>query len=293
MRAVFQHQPEVAHVYLGSKRHMMRRIFSDANEPFWRSAKQVELGVIAPGAFRTYIRRQFDRTGRVDRPRRVGGDPRASRAGTPTRPRSCATSRGRRRRPSERCDEPRVAAALDKVLRSEHAHFSLLWDRASGGAAAAAGRAGARAGPAAVGRLPPPPQPPGRLDGAAGGRDARARRAGGARPRRGPDRRAVPRRVARCATPRDIVGHGLHLARRRAHDPVRPRAGGGGGRRARRPRLRAADDARARRASLPAVVEAAGVRARRRPGPASTSSPASCSVDGRRPTASWRSAAGG
>ena len=33
MRAVFQAQPEVAHVYLGSKRHMMRRIFSEAIEP--------------------------------------------------------------------------------------------------------------------------------------------------------------------------------------------------------------------------------------------------------------------
>jgi AAA+ ATPase superfamily predicted ATPase len=38
MRAVFQEQPEVAHVYLGSKRHMMRRLFSDENEPFWRCA---------------------------------------------------------------------------------------------------------------------------------------------------------------------------------------------------------------------------------------------------------------
>ena len=46
MRAVFQRQPQVAHVYLGSKRHMMQRIFNDENEPFWRSAKQVELGVI-------------------------------------------------------------------------------------------------------------------------------------------------------------------------------------------------------------------------------------------------------
>ncbi|HEX3241826.1 MAG TPA: ATP-binding protein, partial [Solirubrobacterales bacterium] len=39
LRAVFQRQPEVAHVYLGSKRHVMERIFNDANEPFWRSAK--------------------------------------------------------------------------------------------------------------------------------------------------------------------------------------------------------------------------------------------------------------
>ena len=51
MRAVFQQQPEVAHLYLGSKRHMMQRIFSDENEPFWRSAKQMQLGVIAPEQF--------------------------------------------------------------------------------------------------------------------------------------------------------------------------------------------------------------------------------------------------
>ena len=31
MRSVFQEQPDVAHVYLGSKRHMMRRIFNDEN----------------------------------------------------------------------------------------------------------------------------------------------------------------------------------------------------------------------------------------------------------------------
>ena len=39
MRAVFQTQPDVAHVYLGSKRSMMERLFRDANEPFWRSAQ--------------------------------------------------------------------------------------------------------------------------------------------------------------------------------------------------------------------------------------------------------------
>ena len=130
MRAVFQAQPEVAHVYLGSKRHMMRRIFNDENEPFWRSAKQVELGVIAPEHFRGYIRRQFDRTGRVIAPEAVrailavtGGHPYATQElcyfawqETPL---------------EERCDPRRVDAAVAKVLRSEHAHFSLLWDRSS------------------------------------------------------------------------------------------------------------------------------------------------------------------
>src|SRR5690348_1994570 len=55
MRSVSQEQPEVAHVYLGSKRHVMRRIFNDDNEPFWRSAKPMELGVISPADFEPYI----------------------------------------------------------------------------------------------------------------------------------------------------------------------------------------------------------------------------------------------
>src|SRR4051812_22177782 len=55
LRSVFQEQPEVAHTYLGSKRHLMERIFNDANEPFWRSAKRMELGVIEPEAFGPFI----------------------------------------------------------------------------------------------------------------------------------------------------------------------------------------------------------------------------------------------
>src|SRR4051794_38452662 len=62
MRAVFQTQPEVGHVYLGSKRHVLERIFNDKNEPFWRSAKQVELGPIDPAKFAPFIRKRFEQT---------------------------------------------------------------------------------------------------------------------------------------------------------------------------------------------------------------------------------------
>jgi len=64
MRSVFQEQPEVAHVYLGSKRHMMARIFDDENEPFRRSAKQMQIGAIAPELFTSYAAGRFTQTGR-------------------------------------------------------------------------------------------------------------------------------------------------------------------------------------------------------------------------------------
>ena len=131
MRAVFQQQPEVAHIYLGSRRHMLRDIFSDANEPFWRSAKQIELDVIAPQHFRRYIERRFAESGRKVADAALDailgithGHPYATQelcyfTWQETPARGTATAQ-------------RVAQALDGVLRSEHAHFSLVWSRAAG-----------------------------------------------------------------------------------------------------------------------------------------------------------------
>ena len=130
MRAVFQEQPEVAHVYLGSKRHMMRRLFSDENEPFWRSAKPVELGVIAPEPFTAYIVERFRTSGRSIEPdavaavlRTTGGHPYATQE-------LCyflwqLTAEG------ETADLARLQAAVEGVLRSENAHFATVWDHAS------------------------------------------------------------------------------------------------------------------------------------------------------------------
>jgi hypothetical protein len=130
MRAVFQTQPDVAHVYLGSKRSMMERIFNDANEPFWRSAKQMELDVIPPAEFAPFLAARFEATGRrvaestLDRLLGLtGGHPYA------TQELAYAlweeTPRGRT------AGDDAFAGALDRVLRSENAHFSLVWERAS------------------------------------------------------------------------------------------------------------------------------------------------------------------
>ena len=101
------------------------------NEPFWRSAKQVELGPIAPRKFAPYINRRFDKTDKAITPEALerllditAGHPYATqelfyflwgltRAGT-----TAGTTQ--------------LEQALDATLRSENAHFSLLWDRLAG-----------------------------------------------------------------------------------------------------------------------------------------------------------------
>lgn len=129
MRAVFQEQPEVGHVYLGSKRDLLERIFSNRNEPFWRSAKQLEIGPISPVKFARYLRKRFDDTDRGIRDEALerllqatGGHPYATQELAyfvwelvPTGQFAHLTD---------------VEAALEQVLRSEHNHFAKLWDDA-------------------------------------------------------------------------------------------------------------------------------------------------------------------
>jgi len=130
MRAVFQQQADVAHIYLGSKRHMMERIFSDAQEPFWRSAKQLELGVIEPAAWREYIPGRFEETGRKISAEALEGVL-ATTGGHPYGTQELCYELWEAT-PARRTAGPeRMAVALDRVLRSEHAHFTLVWDRAS------------------------------------------------------------------------------------------------------------------------------------------------------------------
>jgi len=130
MRSVFQEQPDVAHIYLGSKRHMMRRIFNDENEPFWRSAKQTELDVIEPRLFAPYALARFKKTGKVLDPdgcaralELTGGHPYATQEllyflwqATP---------------PKGTADLSTLDDAVEATLRSEHSHFTLIWDGVS------------------------------------------------------------------------------------------------------------------------------------------------------------------
>jgi uncharacterized protein len=130
MRAVFQAQPEVGHVYLGSKRHVLDTIFNDRNEPFWRSAKRLELGLIPRPKFASFLRRRFEETDKGITDRAVdrlleatGGHPYA------TQQLAYATwelvPTGRFGRAED------VETALVAVLRGEHNHFARIWDDAT------------------------------------------------------------------------------------------------------------------------------------------------------------------
>jgi uncharacterized protein len=59
MRSVFQAQGEVAHVFLGSRQHLLRRVFADRYQPLYRLARPMTLGPIDEAVFARYIRERF------------------------------------------------------------------------------------------------------------------------------------------------------------------------------------------------------------------------------------------
>jgi uncharacterized protein len=129
MRAVFQTQPEVSHVYLGSRRHLLARMFSDRNEPFWRSAKQVELGPISAANFAGFVRSRFEETGkRIDEAalerllEATGGHPYATQ--------ELAYFVWELVPPAGEARTEDVEEAISRVLQAEHNNFSRLWEEA-------------------------------------------------------------------------------------------------------------------------------------------------------------------
>ena len=129
MRSILQRQPEAAHVYLGSKRTMMEKMFNDANELFWRSAKKVELGMIAPEHFAPFIKERFEATDRGVDADVVAG--------------ILSITHGHPYGTQELCyflweevpegwaaHRAQLETAVTRVLRSEHTHFSRIWTKA-------------------------------------------------------------------------------------------------------------------------------------------------------------------
>jgi hypothetical protein len=130
MRSIFQEQPEVSHVYLGSARHMIERIFNDENEPFWRSAKQRELGPIPRSPFEHYAVEAFALTGKVLDPR-ISAAVLDITAGHPYATQELLYFLWEETPANGSAEGEMLELALTATLRSEHTHFSLLWSRAA------------------------------------------------------------------------------------------------------------------------------------------------------------------
>ena len=130
MRAVFQQQPHVSHVYVGSRRDMMHRLFNDENEPFYRSAKVMEVGAIDAATFKRFLAKRFD-----DTDRGVGSDVLDRLLdvthGHPYATQELAYALWEEVPEGFSASSSDLDDALEAVLRAENAHFTLVWENAT------------------------------------------------------------------------------------------------------------------------------------------------------------------
>ena len=111
-------------------RDMMRRLFNDENEPFYRSAKTMEVGPIPEHLFKEFIKGHFDRTGRsisdeaLDRLLAIT-------KGHPYATQELAYALWEEVPAGSSGSVSDLDDALKAVLRGENAHFTLVWENAS------------------------------------------------------------------------------------------------------------------------------------------------------------------
>jgi len=94
------------------------------------STKQMELGVIAPSLFSGYIEDRFARTGRRIDPAVVGRVLDAT-LGHPSATQELCYFLWAETPDGAAVGDDEHEVGLEKLLRAEHAHFSLLWERSA------------------------------------------------------------------------------------------------------------------------------------------------------------------
>ena len=128
MRSVFQTQGEVAHVFLGSRQHLLRRVFTDRGQPLYRLARPMTLGPIAESVFVPFLRERFA-AGRSQITAEAARQLVAITAGHPNDTQELghfAWALAVAERRAATADV--VERALDTVLDAEDARFTDLWE---------------------------------------------------------------------------------------------------------------------------------------------------------------------
>jgi len=128
LRSIIQTQQHVAYVFMGSRQHLMTHVFTDRNQPLYRSARALPLGPIATAELTPFVRSRFESTG-------VLIDAAAIE-------RVLSITEGHPHDTQELCHftwelaqsarvlvtAERVDDALARVVEAEDAHYTTLWE---------------------------------------------------------------------------------------------------------------------------------------------------------------------
>jgi hypothetical protein len=129
LRAAFQQQPQVAHVYLGSKRHLMEPLFMNRAAPLYRSAKPMRLGPIAPEIFIGFLRERFA-IGEVEVTDAALERILSLTGGLPYETQElCSHVWAEAKVADVAADDGVIDVALETLVDAEAARYTAIWDR--------------------------------------------------------------------------------------------------------------------------------------------------------------------
>ena len=132
IRAAFQQQAEIAHVYLGSKRHLMEPMFMERGSALYRSAKPMPLGPIAAQQFIGFLRERFA-AGGVEVSSEALEEILSITGGRPYETQElCSFTWTRTQAEGGRVDGELIRRALSDLIDAESARYLAVWDRLSG-----------------------------------------------------------------------------------------------------------------------------------------------------------------
>jgi hypothetical protein len=132
VRSAFQQQPDVAHVYLGSKRHMMEPLFMERAAPLYRSAKPMLLGPIARESFTGFLRERFG-SGEIDIADEQLEGILSLTGGLPYETQElCSYVWTEAKLADVAVDDELVERALELLVDAESARYAAVWDRLPG-----------------------------------------------------------------------------------------------------------------------------------------------------------------
>lgn len=128
MRAIFQEQDEVSHVFVGSKRHLMASLFMDKGQHLYRAAKPLPLGPIPTRKFAAFVRARFQESGS----RITDGALERVLGLTGGRPYEtqelCSFLWEQAREDGTAATEETLERALDRLIEAESARYVVVWE---------------------------------------------------------------------------------------------------------------------------------------------------------------------
>ncbi|HBE72692.1 MAG TPA: hypothetical protein DDW31_01075 [candidate division Zixibacteria bacterium] len=127
IRSVIQHHKNVSYIFLGSRKHLVHRMFLDKSRPLYRAAVHLALKDISLHDWTPFIRRRFINTGKVIRQEQIGIVYKLTQ-GHPFYTQQLCHVIWEMCEPKKVVSADIVKIAMEKVFLRESYAYTLLWE---------------------------------------------------------------------------------------------------------------------------------------------------------------------